>query len=168
MARGPTTTRRLEGGSVAIVRRLEQRRLLRFKMAWRRGDWRLISDSMLDKGREKLTTMMSLLSSHPLPGLEVDWGVTSVIGWVEATIHCMLVVMEPFEEGPALELDAYIDWQRANALWSDCRQLLAEAHVRGAELIRGLQGAGLVISPSSSTTSKTASSTAPVTASTTI
>ncbi|GBG82018.1 hypothetical protein CBR_g34198 [Chara braunii] len=80
----------------------------------------------LEKGCRRLQELVEALSvrSNEEPG--IDGGAILLAGWLNDTAEDILDVMWELEEGPDPQLDAYIDWRRADGVMNTCKALFVK------------------------------------------
>ncbi|GBG82477.1 hypothetical protein CBR_g34853 [Chara braunii] len=84
----------------------------------------------LEKGCRQLQELVEALSvrSNEEPG--IDGGAILLVGWFNDTAEDILDVMWELEEGPDPQLDACVDWRRADGVMNTCKALF----VKGRDL----------------------------------
>ncbi|GBG84504.1 hypothetical protein CBR_g38786 [Chara braunii] len=88
----------------------------------RTDDW-LVT---LEQGCRRLQVMVGELSSWSNEELEDEGGAISLAVWLKNMADDMLDIIWGLEEGPDPQLEACIDWKRAEAMMSTCYALFAE------------------------------------------
>ncbi|GBG88847.1 hypothetical protein CBR_g48459 [Chara braunii] len=111
-------------------------------------EWLII----LERGCRRLQELVEELSerSNEEPGTEV--GAISLAGWLNDTTKDIMQGMWELEEGLDPQLDAFIDWRRADSMMNTCTALFAKGRDLRFLLEDGLASIEIIIPTTVSTT----------------
>ncbi|GBG75772.1 hypothetical protein CBR_g21016 [Chara braunii] len=83
---------------------------------------------VLQDGRRRLQEAVLRLSSAARDWSGVDWGATSLTGWLEEMLQRMLGVLGELEKGPDPRWEHLLDWQLVDELMCCCYELYEEGN----------------------------------------
>ncbi|GBG78089.1 hypothetical protein CBR_g26027 [Chara braunii] len=82
---------------------------------------------ILERSCTLLQEIVGVLSLQWQEKLEVDWGAISMAEWLGDLTQETLDIIWELEEGPDPQLEAYIDWGRADDVMGICNALFAKS-----------------------------------------